>query len=216
MNINIEQIIKHLRERRPIFHSEADFQHALAWEIHCRHPSARIRLEINKGSAGQREYVDIWATDNETNLAIELKYKTAKFDSVYDGEEFHLTNHGAQDIGRYDFIKDIGRLERFVKFHANTIGYAILLTNDIGYWKATKRLMTADAGFRIHESRVLSGELGWNDRAGPGTMKGRENPLLLSGAHSIAWADYKDIPGKGPGMFRYVLLEINRSPISQT
>ena len=30
---------------RPLFHSEADFQHALAWLIHQRHSDARIRLE---------------------------------------------------------------------------------------------------------------------------------------------------------------------------
>src|SRR5260370_37035911 len=124
MRIRIGKIIKELQKHRPVFPSEADFQHALAWEIHCHHPSARIRLEINKGSAGQREYIDIWATEDGTNYAIELKYKTRKLDAVHDGEEFHLANQGAQDIGRYDFVKDVGRLERFVESHANTVGYA--------------------------------------------------------------------------------------------
>jgi len=170
-------------------------------------------LEINKGSTGQREYIDIWATEDGTNYAIELKYKTRKLDSVYDGEEFHLADHGAQDIGRYDFIKDIWRLERFVESHAKTIGYAILLTNDVGYWKATKRLMTADAGFRIHESRVLNGELRWSDGTGPGTMKGREKPLALRGSHSVTWADYADVRGTGPSRFRYVLLEVGSTSV---
>jgi hypothetical protein len=31
--------------RRPVFHSEADFQHGLAWQIQLDHPDARVRLE---------------------------------------------------------------------------------------------------------------------------------------------------------------------------
>ena len=34
-----------LAAKRPIFHSEADFQHALAWEVQLAHPNAGIRLE---------------------------------------------------------------------------------------------------------------------------------------------------------------------------
>jgi hypothetical protein len=154
MNIHIESVIKELQKERPISHSEADFQHALAWEIHRRHPSAAVRLEINQGLVGQREYIDVLVKDGVTTHAIELKYKTRKLDIAYDGEQLHLRNHGAQDIGRYDFIKDIVRLERFVESHLGSVGYAILLTNDDGYWRETKRLGTADIMFRIHENRA--------------------------------------------------------------
>ena len=34
-----------LASHRPVFHSEADFQHALAWQIHRMLPGAVIRLE---------------------------------------------------------------------------------------------------------------------------------------------------------------------------
>jgi hypothetical protein len=30
---------------RPVFHSEADFQHSLAWQLHVADPSVQIRLE---------------------------------------------------------------------------------------------------------------------------------------------------------------------------
>lgn len=34
-----------LAEQRQIFHSERDFQHALAWQIQLTYPQAHIRLE---------------------------------------------------------------------------------------------------------------------------------------------------------------------------
>src|SRR5579863_7305468 len=111
--ILVESVINELRKSRPIFHSEADFQHALAWEIHSHFPSALVRLEIHPGRIGPREYLDIWVQHENITYAIELKYKTRKLDAIYNGEEFRLLNQGAQDIGRYDFIKDITRLERF-------------------------------------------------------------------------------------------------------
>lgn len=132
--LSVENVINELRKSRPIFHSEADFQHALAWEIHSHYPTAVVRLEIHPGRIGQREYLDVWVQYENVTYAIELKYKTRKLDVTYCGEEFHLLNQGAQDIGRYDFIKDIARLERFVAGHPKTIGYAIMLTNDNGYW----------------------------------------------------------------------------------
>ena len=58
--------------------------------------------------------MDIPVKDGDLTCAIKLKYKTKKLDTVFGGEEFHLRNHDVQDIGRYDFIKDIVRLERFV------------------------------------------------------------------------------------------------------
>jgi hypothetical protein len=60
-------------------------------------------------------------------------------DVVVDGEKFSLTTDGARDIGSYDFFKDIARLERYVSAEDNTMGYALLLTNDDLYWKESIR-----------------------------------------------------------------------------
>ena len=40
------QQMETLKHRRPIFHSEADFQFALAWEIQSAYPRAQVRLEV--------------------------------------------------------------------------------------------------------------------------------------------------------------------------
>src|SRR5580693_223840 len=61
--MQIETIIQSLRKQRSIFHSEADFQHALAWELHLDNPSAHVRLEVgHKGCAGPTERIDIVVT----------------------------------------------------------------------------------------------------------------------------------------------------------
>jgi hypothetical protein len=208
-DISIERMIQALKDKRPIFHSEADFQHALAWEIHLAHPSASIRLEINPNIGGRRRHLDILARDGNSVCAIELKYKTRSFETRYNDEEFRLQNHGAQDIGRYDFVKDVIRLEEFIASYPHAIGYAIVLTNDDRYWKASARDNNVDALFHLHDGRVLEGELGWSASAGAGTTRGRELALRLAGRHLIEWLDYSKLePGKN-GKFRCVILKIN-------
>ena len=44
--VEIGEILSALAEQRPVFHSEADFQHAFAWEIHQQLPMASVRLEL--------------------------------------------------------------------------------------------------------------------------------------------------------------------------
>lgn len=206
--LQIEKIIKDLSSKQPIFHSEADFQHALAWEIHNCYPTATVRLEIHPGRIGKREYIDIWVKYNNKIYAIELKYKTRKIDINYNGEIFYLLNQSAQDVGRYDFIKDIARLERFTSAHPNAIGYAIILTNDSNYWKPSRRNDTVDSAFRIHEGRKLSGKLRWSRKASKGTKKSREKTLTLRSPYPLRWTDYSKLSGTGPNQFQYLILKI--------
>jgi hypothetical protein len=60
-----------LAATRPLFHSEADFQHAFAWQLHQQYPDARIRLETLARS-GVR--LDVFAVIGSRRVAIELKY----------------------------------------------------------------------------------------------------------------------------------------------
>ena len=59
--LDIANLMLGLSKSRPIFHSEADFQHALAWQIHERLPDCQVRLEYNPLPAQKkRMYLDIW------------------------------------------------------------------------------------------------------------------------------------------------------------
>ena len=60
IDINIiHEFRKNLAKYRKIFHSEADFQHALAWQIHKEMPDCKIRLEF-KPNPRVNMSVDIW------------------------------------------------------------------------------------------------------------------------------------------------------------
>ena len=48
--------------------------------------------------------------------------------------KFIIPREGAQDLGRYDFLADLMRLESMVSKEPNLTGYAILLTNEPRYW----------------------------------------------------------------------------------
>lgn len=184
-----------LARERPVFSSEADFQHALAWQLHLREPAANIRLEYRPH--GVRMHLDIAVNANGKRTAIELKYKTRRLDVDVNGERFRLMNHGAHDCGRYDVLKDIERLEKVVdgkRFHE---GYMVFLTNDPSYFNNRNGgNETNDRQFRLMEGRRLAGELQWSESAGMGTRKGRENPIRLGGQYVVNWRPYShlDVP----------------------
>jgi hypothetical protein len=205
---NIAEILRELAEQRPAFHSEADFQHALAWELHRQMPLANVRLELPRVHAGKVLHVDIWMTHQDTILALELKYKTRKLSIEIKAKDFKLLDHSAQDIGRYDFVKDIQRLEQLCSDASGMVGYAILLTNDSSYWAQPKDRNCVDAAFRIPEGRIINGLLRWNERASSGTMRGREEPLTIEGTYPIHWEEYSRPEVTSYGRFRYTVVEV--------
>jgi len=194
--------MKGLAEERPVFHSEADFQHALAWALHSQHETGSVRLEF-KPFPEERFYLDMWIRVGGEACAVELKYPTRGIDVTVGNERFVLRDQAAQDITRYDFVKDLVRLERVVEAGLATSAVAILLTNDSAYWKESLRPASVDAAFRIAEGRMLAGTLQWATHAGPGTMRGREGPLKLVGSHLVRWTDYSSFPCSY-GTFRHL------------
>ena len=134
--LDITNLMNDLACDRPVFHSEADFQHALAWCIHDAIPDGGVRLEF-KPFPAEPMYLDIWLPG--IGVAVELKYKTRKLNLLREGESFALRDQSAQDISRYDFLKDIQRLEQLRKLPNARVGFTVLLTNDPSYWKHPSR-----------------------------------------------------------------------------
>ena len=206
--LDIDGLMASLADRRKVFHSEADFQHALAWQIHQAMPESQIRLEVDATPAEHgRMFLDIWLPVE--GIAIELKYVTRRLELEQHGESFALRNHSAQDTRRYDVLLDIQRLEFMHSMpELCRAGYAVLLTNDSSYWKVPGQRDTVDADFRIHEGREISGALAWAARTGPGTMKGRESPIQLQGSYRLRWQEYSTFPEKSYGRFRYLAVSV--------
>ncbi|QST00992.1 hypothetical protein IMZ31_05320 [Pontibacillus sp. ALD_SL1] len=207
--MNIEHIIEELSQKRPLFHNEADFQHALAWEIKESYPDAKIRLEMKVHGVGTKVYLDILAVIDGYKYAIELKYKTKQFDHMLEEEEFSLITQGAQDTGRYDVLKDLVRLEKMVAEGVVDEGFLIFLTNDSSYYSINENVDAIDRKFRIHEGKEIDGTLSWGEQTGKGTMKGREEALSLKGNYMMNWHSYSQFPNRS-GDFQYMIQKVSK------
>ena len=207
--IDVVEVMNALTAFRPVFHSEADFQHAFAWQMHQSMPDSSIRLERPVSGGKKTWHLDLLVKDGDSLLAIELKFKTRAFKAIIGDETFNLLGHGAQDIGRYDFIKDIVRLEHITQNLTRCAGVAILLTNDSSYWKPRAGHGTVDEAFRLNdERRILGGTMKWKAHTGAGTMKNRESALQLRNAYNLEWRDFSQIEKTGHGKFRYLLIQV--------
>lgn len=208
----VTDLMDGLADTRPMFHSEADFQHALAWRIHEVDSDPRIRLEWPVKLPGRRNriYLDLWLPGS--NIAVELKYLTRKLKYEHEDECFALRDQGAQDTRRYDFLKDIQRLEQLCLSDSADVraGFAILLTNDPLYWEepSSDWKKAIDAAFRIHEGLTKEGCMAWSEVAGPGTIKGRKDRVCLNGSYRLEWQDYKDLGDVANRRFRYLAIPV--------
>jgi hypothetical protein len=136
---------------------------------------------------------------------------TAPWQGVARQESFELLSHGAQDIRAYDCIKDASRVEKFLYDRPGADGAAVVLTNDSIYWtQRTHGRMTNAHQFRIHEGATISGLRSWGRHTGVGTLKNRENPIVLMGAYTCHRRDYSTLPGPR-GRFRYLLIAVHRA-----
>lgn len=196
--LQLADVLAVLATDRPVFHSEADFQHHLAWVVRQLDETVQIRLETRPIPDLGLE-LDLLLVDPSSGdrVAVELKYATRALQVDHCGERFNLRNQAAQDVRRHDFIKDIVRIETLVDRGAVGRGWAIFLTNDAGFWRASSR-ETVDTAFRLHDGRALPRRLVWTDAAGEGTRRGRDMPLELSGAYELGWRDFSTA-AQGPG-----------------
>jgi len=205
--MEINSAIKSLMTKRKVFHSEADFQFAFAWEIQMLNPNAKVRLEYSPASIKPTMHIDIVVLLEDEIVPIELKYLKKNLQYQENDELFILRDNGAQDISRYDILKDLQRLERFKQDLAGVRrGYALVLSNDPAFWKANSGRKTNDSEFLLDDGKVISGSLAWGDGAGLWTMQGREKPIEITGNYPIQWNDYSNVDDTTSGTFRYLLL----------
>jgi hypothetical protein len=211
MAFDLIEVLKKLAVQRPVFHSEADFQHALGWNIHERYPDAKVRLEYRPGKLKDKAYIDIWVEIHRAVFAIELKYKTCGLQVTFGDELFNLLGQSAQDQARYDFCRDIHRIEMLAGAYAGLTGFALFLTNDKGYWRASARDANVDSAFRVHENSKLSGRLDWASHASDGTKSGRASAICLIGEYLLNWVTYSKCGDGRNSEFRMTLVNTRAS-----
>lgn len=182
-------------------------------------PEVAVRLEFPMTSLGwtspdldledtARMHVDLVIRHEGQQIAFELKYKTRRIIFDLNKERFVLKDHGAQPPGRYDFMKDLRRLED-IKATSQIPGCAILLTNDSAYWTQPRDDLDTSAAFSLHEGRKACGKLEWSPRTGPGTKKNRETPIQLAGTYIFHWSHYSSIPTRQYPEFKILVVEVS-------
>ncbi|GAA3974592.1 hypothetical protein GCM10022232_02280 [Streptomyces plumbiresistens] len=204
---SLDDVMAELCRHRPVFHSEADLQHSFAkvlWELA---PDVHSRLEVPQRGLGRTEYLDLQCLGPGGRTAIEFKYFTRGWmgEAGTPVEDFILKAHGATDLARLHFVRDIARLERFCR-RPDQNGLALMLTNEASLWTppGRARRRTRDHDFRIHHGRELSGRLLWAE----GTYE--PNTCSLRGMYPLKWETYSEQGGAG-GEFRYLAVFVDSS-----
>jgi len=206
----LSQILVSLAKSRPIFYSEADFQHAFAWMAKSLF-MCEARLEVRMIHTSNRASLDLLLRTPDDAIGIEFKYVTKPINVQVAGELFQLRNQGALDILRYDCLKDISRLENAIGSGQINRGYFVILTNDPSLWSASSRTGTADEQFKIHQGQVISGIKDWGQTAGEGTRKGRESAISLSSDYVCNWNAYSVFPGERNGTFQSMVIPVTEA-----
>lgn len=218
----IHEILRNLSSIRPVFHSEDDFKFSFSWELNgYLGDNAEIRLEerfgLSKEVADNKEaYLDIFLLFNKKAYPIELKYKTTTLKMKVQGESYDLKEHAGLDTTRYDYIRDISRIENIR--HENfplCKGFAIFLTNSKPYWDSNRAVKESlDKNFKIDEQRayIPCSKLAWNcdyttEQLKKKFGKKRIKPLELKKQYEIEWKDYSILDKKIK--FRYLLVVID-------
>ena len=156
---NLIEIVKKdicafLRSNEKLFFNERDLQmHLATWLRKSENNYDNVDIEYYVPCQALNNYV--WGTELRLDIVVkkdgkycpvELKYKTKKverqisrFDEFLSEKIIVMKEQGAQNLGMYDFWKDVRRIELVRnRFKSVCGGLAVFLTNDVFYTKGSK------------------------------------------------------------------------------
>ena len=205
----VADLLSAMAAEQPVFRNEAAFEERFAQCVRRLDPEVRVTPQHAAFPDGSNRKLDLLLARPGVGdrVAVELKYVTRALSVTVGGGLIELKAHSAQDQRRYDFVKDVVRLEELVAGRVVDRGWAFLLTNDQGYWRDSGRA-SVDAAFRLHEGRLLRGALGWSAAAGAGTTRDREAQLHLTGRYSMRWDDFSTVSTRPGGTFRVLAVQV--------
>lgn len=203
---------------RPVFHSEADFQFALA-EVLRRKFRLQVRLEVPYAALGPETNALpgradlVCRSEADRQSIVELKYPTREWWGVRDDERFKIRNHSAADLGRLGFVTDLARLEAGVRVVGGN-GIAVLLTNDPQYWDPKESVTAKDREFRLHEGAILRGTRRWAEN------ETHPNTRTIGGPYAARWLDFSDLAtpnsaGQAGTRFRALVVDIGMGGLNR-
>ncbi len=144
--------------------------------------------------------------------AVELKYARGAMGRggslLYKGDVYYAPSSGAaDDITRFNFLKDVMRLESEIPKRDKTVMFALLLTNIRTLWEKGNETSN-DHAFHI-DGNIQKGTLKWKWTPSKETLKRTGESLTIDGNYSAKWRTYTKIPKLKNKIFRYLLVKIN-------
>ena len=149
-----QDVFAFLKSNEELLFNERDFQmHLATWLRNSTNAYDDVDVEYYVPRSELQKYVwdselrlDIVVKKDDEYCPVELKYKTKKverqicrFDEKLDNKVVVMKNQGAQDLGMYDFWKDVRRVELVRKRFAKVKnGLAVFVTNDLLYTKESR------------------------------------------------------------------------------
>ena len=218
---DLSSLLDGLALSRPIFHSEADFQHELAFAL--RSENLYVRLEQpfdlqkrvkNYPNKCELDLLSIRESD-KFRTAIELKYFRTSFSCEVDGEEFHLVNTWGTNLSRYDSWADFQRVQWLVDEGFASKGYSVVLTNASDAWQVNSETgNTYGKNFSLHQGRCYQrGErLDWHrdpTEKSIGAKRLSGSPISIPNDGRCVWYPYSRLINaeNRNTEFRYLIFE---------
>ena len=198
----IEIINEALASREDYFTREQEIQIYLADYLNRKNIFSKVHLEYHIPSNALSNYpwkdanniyIDLVIVSAGKYFPIEIKFKTISQPVPLKlfGNQLPLIlgNHGAKNIGCYDFWKDIKRLELFEENFENVEqGIMLFLTNDQSYLIAPRNIEVGYAQFSIEQNREIKSAttLNWN-----GTLSTSVNrpSITVNYNYSLKWKE---------------------------
>ena len=189
-----------LESNDELLFNERDFQmHLATWLRNSDNNYDDVDVEYYVPSQVLDNYIwkselrlDIVVKKDGEYCPVELKYKTKKverkisrFDEDLTDDVVVMKNQGAQDLGMYDFWKDVRRVELVCnRFQRVKGGLAVFVTNDEFYTKGSKETSN-NYLFNMSAGKAHSRQKHW---ANPESTCAKTHPNFeVEKAYSIEW-----------------------------
>ncbi|MBR0462301.1 MAG: hypothetical protein IJJ00_06290 [Erysipelotrichaceae bacterium] len=210
MKFDVTRVIEELSSKRyPLFVSERHLQVAFILKAKELYPDYEYIPEYVYKEE-KDHHIDLMVSNNNGDrIAFEFKYIVAGGKIKVPGDnEYELRNHSAVDIRRYQCVKDISRLEKYVE--SGTLkckkGYFILITNMHLFWDGSKEDSVA-ADFDIKDNSTLNKGLHKPKESTSFSIQYKK--FETNNDYKIKYKDYAKTDGKC-GLFKYLCVEVKK------
>lgn len=196
-----EEFLSQLEKDKKRYYNEAQVQHKLGIELYKRFDiEPTLEWCVKNDETGAKKYIDMMLEIGGKKVAIELKYRTKSVKKEL------YTNQSAQNNGKFNFFKDIKRLEILKNSKDDDFGiekgFAIFITNDHLYWNAAKE-KTSVADFDLCDDKGIK-----KDTYDAKWRKSKNATVTISQSHTVEWFSPSGKVKKDGTTFRCLIIEI--------